>query len=322
MDRHDHRRHRRRSRSAERDRRRRSSSRDRDRRGERSDRHRRDRDTHRERREDARDGRDRHRRDDGDRQRPSERRERRSPSPGPREHRSASPEGARPRYGPRDDRPDTRTCRVCGQEGHIGVNCPTRTCHKCKQPGHIARDCPHAADDGARAAPPPQDDAPAQPQRPPEEPNFGLSGALAQETHEVAGSAVAYAEPPEAKKPTRRWRFYVFKGGEILGDPLEVQSSSWYLFGRDRKVVDIPTDHPSCSKSHAVLQYREVTVEGADGMERAEVRPYVMDLGSTNGTYLNGERIEERRYYQLLERDVVKMGNSSREYVLMDASGV
>lgn len=31
---------------------------------------------------------------------------------------------------------------------------------------------------------------------------------------------------------------------------------SSYLFGRDRKVADIPTDHPSCSKQHCVLQYR------------------------------------------------------------------
>lgn len=31
---------------------------------------------------------------------------------------------------------------------------------------------------------------------------------------------------------------------------------SSYLFGRERRVVDVPTDHPSCSKQHAVLQFR------------------------------------------------------------------
>jgi hypothetical protein len=29
---------------------------------------------------------------------------------------------------------------------------------------------------------------------------------------------------------------------------------SMYLFGRERRVADIPTDHPSCSKQHAVIQ--------------------------------------------------------------------
>jgi hypothetical protein len=33
-----------------------------------------------------------------------------------------------------------------------------------------------------------------------------------------------------------------------------------YLFGRERKVADVPTDHPSCSKQHAVLQYRYATL--------------------------------------------------------------
>ena len=34
----------------------------------------------------------------------------------------------------------------------------------------------------------------------------------------------------------------------------------------------------------------------------SDVRPYLMDLGSANGTYLNNERIETERYYELLEK--------------------
>lgn len=37
-------------------------------------------------------------------------------------------------------------------------------------------------------------------------------------------------------------------------------------------------------------------------MMHSAVRPYLMDLGSANGTYLNNERIEGERYYELLER--------------------
>lgn len=39
-------------------------------------------------------------------------------------------------------------------------------------------------------------------------------------------------------------------------EPLYVHRQTSYLFGRERRVADIPTDHPSCSKQHAVLQYR------------------------------------------------------------------
>lgn len=42
-----------------------------------------------------------------------------------------------------------------------------------------------------------------------------------------------------------------------------------------------------------------------------------MDLESTNGTILNGKKIEAARYYQLLSKDIIKFGCSDREYVFM-----
>ncbi len=32
------------------------------------------------------------------------------------------------------------------------------------------------------------------------------------------------------------------------------------------------------------------------------VRPYLMDLGSTNGTFINSEQLEAQRYYELMEK--------------------
>ena len=42
-----------------------------------------------------------------------------------------------------------------------------------------------------------------------------------------------------------------------------------------------------------------------------------MDLETVNGTRLNGERVEASRFYELRERDVLRFGLSSREYVLL-----
>eukprot|EP00042_Codosiga_hollandica_P036363 m.277337 g.277337 ORF g.277337 m.277337 type:complete len:62 (-) comp54872_c0_seq2:116-301(-) len=38
---------------------------------------------------------------------------------------------------------------------------------------------------------------------------------------------------------------------------------------------------------------------------------------STNGTFINGTKIEPQRYYELREKDVLKFGFSTREYVFL-----
>lgn len=58
----------------------------------------------------------------------------------------------------------------------------------------------------------------------------------------------------------------------------------------------------------------------ADGTAGRRVKPYIIDLGSGNGTFLNNKRIEPQRYYELKETDILKFGFSSREYVLLQES--
>lgn len=56
-----------------------------------------------------------------------------------------------------------------------------------------------------------------------EEANFGLSGKLAAETNTVKGVELKYNEPPEAEKPKTKWRLYVFKGDEQIGENSELE---------------------------------------------------------------------------------------------------
>lgn len=149
-----------------------------------------------------------------------------------------------------------------------------------------------------------------------DKPNFGLSGKLTEETNTYKGVVIKYSEPPEARKPRRRWRLYPFKGEKSL-QTLYIHRQSAYLIGRDRKIADLPIDHPSCSKQHAALQYRLVQFTRDDGSVGKRVRPYIIDLESANGTFVNNKKIDFKKYVELLEKDVIKFGFSSREYVLL-----
>lgn len=149
-----------------------------------------------------------------------------------------------------------------------------------------------------------------------EKPNFALSGKLTEEVNKVNGVVIKYAEPAESRKPKRRWRLYPFKGEQAL-PTLYIHRQSCYLIGRDRKVCDLPIDHPSCSKQHAALQYRLVPYEREDRTTGKRVRPYIIDLESANGTFVNNKKIDTKKYIELLEKDVLKFGFSSREYVLL-----
>src|SRR5271155_942272 len=166
-----------------------------------------------------------------------------------------------------------------------------------------------------------------------QKPNYGLSGLLAAATNTKHGVVMKYNEPSEARK-CKGWRIYVFKDGKEI-DVLNLDRQSSYLVGRDRIVADIPVDHTSCSSQHAVIQFRQVNVKNEFGdvdkrikypafrAAQVNIRPYIIDLDSTNGTELNGEKIESRRYFEIRTEDMLKFGESTREYIFIkDPSAV
>ena len=81
-------------------------------------------------------------------------------------------------------------------------------------------------------------------------------------------------------------------------------------------MCDIPVEHPSASKQHAVIQFRFVEKRNEFGDKVGRVKPYIIDLESGNGTFVNDGEIDNGRYVELQDGDVVKFGHSRREYVL------
>jgi smad nuclear-interacting protein 1 len=167
----------------------------------------------------------------------------------------------------------------------------------------------------------------ATPAAPTDKPNFGLSGALAKDISRTGtaggsrmykGVLLKFQEPPEARAPVKQWRLYVYKNDQ-LEQTLHISKQSAYLIGRSPDICDILTAHPSCSTQHAVLQYRALPVPNKDesGGTVLHCQPYLLDLESTNGTFINGVRLDAARYYQCKPKDVLKFGASTREYVLL-----
>ncbi|PSN62820.1 SMAD/FHA domain-containing protein [Corynespora cassiicola Philippines] len=157
-----------------------------------------------------------------------------------------------------------------------------------------------------------------------EKPNFKPTGLLAKAANRVEGTKISlkYHEPAEARKPpsSAQWRLFIFKGDDVV-DTIELWERSCWLFGRESKVVDVVLEHPSASGQHAVVQFRYiervVTDEFGVRQTRGKVKPFVIDLESSNGTELNGEPLETSRYFELRDKDVLKFAGSEREYVVM-----
>lgn len=78
----------------------------------------------------------------------------------------------------------------------------------------------------------------------------------------------------------------LFQGFEMHPE----RGKSTYYIGRSCK-CDVQVAHPSCSVDHAVIQFRNKVGVGS----RPLPLPFIVDLGSENGTYLNGERIGPKK---------------------------
>eukprot|EP00924_Labyrinthula_sp_SR-Ha-C_P002610 augustus_masked-scaffold_13-processed-gene-1.8-mRNA-1 protein AED:0.03 eAED:0.03 QI:0/-1/0/1/-1/1/1/0/183 len=140
--------------------------------------------------------------------------------------------------------------------------------------------------------------------------NFSLSGALGKDRrsgNQRNGVALKYSEPLEAAKPDMSWRFYVYKKG-VEKDTIYLEDQSAFIVGSDKKVCDIKLKHKSVSKQHAAIQFRRV---------KKSILPYLIDLESRGGTFINGEEIEAARYYELKAKDRISFARSSREFYLL-----
>ncbi|KAH3660084.1 hypothetical protein OGAPHI_007289 [Ogataea philodendri] len=133
------------------------------------------------------------------------------------------------------------------------------------------------------------------------------SGYLTKMLRKSGGSD--YLPPADSVVPTLQseTRFYLYKFDEKTPEGQKIaliNDKSYYRVGKDRKTNDIVLDDELVSSSHAVIQFRKIN---------SRIVAYIMDLGSTNGTFLQDQELPPNKYVELRHKDAIQFGDPESE---------
>jgi pSer/pThr/pTyr-binding forkhead associated (FHA) protein len=98
----------------------------------------------------------------------------------------------------------------------------------------------------------------------------------------------------------------VQKGGQTI-EQVSVGARSCYVLGRSEDQSDVWLQHPSISRQHAAVAHNE------------QGQVCLVDLGSAQGTFVNGQEIEPNKPRPLKAGDRIQFGASTRTYVFQNA---
>ncbi|CAL8115798.1 unnamed protein product [Orchesella dallaii] len=118
--------------------------------------------------------------------------------------------------------------------------------------------------------------------------------------------ALNFEIPKWASKPPPGVHLDVMKGDKLV-QKLMLDEKKCYLFGRNPQMNDFCIDHASCSRVHAALVYHK-------HLERA----FLVDLGSTHGTFIGSLRLESQKPTQLPIDSSFHFGASTRIYIIRE----
>merc|ERR1712226_1694325 len=110
----------------------------------------------------------------------------------------------------------------------------------------------------------------------------------------------SWAKEPQLEKAALE----IFKGPKKVGTITRISRQRAVVFGRHKSLVDILLQHPSISRQHSVI------LHGKSG------NMYIMDLGSSHGTFVNKRKLINERREPLREGDILRFRASTREYIV------
>uniref|UniRef100_A0A5S6QEB9 FHA domain-containing protein n=1 Tax=Trichuris muris TaxID=70415 RepID=A0A5S6QEB9_TRIMR len=119
-------------------------------------------------------------------------------------------------------------------------------------------------------------------------------------------SPVNFQTPSWATRPPEGFHLDVMKSNTLL-QKLMIDEKSAYFFGRSPQLCDFVVDHSSCSRVHAVLVYHKFLK-----------RMFLVDLGSTHGTFIGNVKLEAHKPETLNFDQNFRFGASTRTYILRE----
>ena len=154
-----------------------------------------------------------------------------------------------------------------------------------------------------------------------EKPNFEPSGILLKDLEMDYNKSINskiiinYNPPNDSIIPDKNEIWFLFKFSEDKKEEEETYkliNKEYFLIGKDPRICDIRIKQKNISRQHAVIQFRKIRKE-----KDWQILPYLIDLNSTNGTYLNGDKIDNKKYYELREKDQLNFGDKNIDFLLM-----
>lgn len=115
-----------------------------------------------------------------------------------------------------------------------------------------------------------------------------------------------YEVPNWAGKAPTGLHLDVIKEDKLV-QKLMIDEKKCYLFGRNPQMNDFCIDHASCSRVHAAFVYHK----------HLHIA-YLVDLGSTHGTFIGTLRIDGHKPTQLQINTTFHFGASTRQYILRE----
>ncbi|CAF0737226.1 unnamed protein product [Rotaria sordida] len=112
--------------------------------------------------------------------------------------------------------------------------------------------------------------------------------------------------PKWAGKPVAGLHLDVVKEGKLI-QKLMIDEKKCYFFGRNKELCDFTIDHASCSRVHAALLWHKDLN-----------RPFLIDLGSTHGTFIGHIQLENHKPQQVHIDSEIHFGESSRIYIIRE----